>query len=43
MFLRAELTGQEVKTLRGIVATLARGKGLVRKWSTPPALIWPSF
>jgi len=31
MFLRAELTGQEVKTLRGIVATLARGKGLVRK------------
>ncbi|MBY0226318.1 MAG: RNA methyltransferase [Hyphomicrobium sp.] len=27
MFLRAEPTGQEVKTLRGIVATLVRGKG----------------
>jgi tRNA/rRNA methyltransferase len=31
MFLRAEPTGQEVKTLRGIVATLARGKGGTRK------------
>ena len=30
MFLRTELTGQEVKTLRGIVATLARGKGTGR-------------
>ncbi len=27
MFLRAEPTGQEVKTLRGIVATLVKGKG----------------
>lgn len=34
MFLRAEMTGQEVKTLRGIVATLARGKGSARKPST---------
>jgi tRNA/rRNA methyltransferase len=31
MFLRAEPTGQEVKTLRGIVATLARGKADGRK------------
>ena len=34
MFLRAEMTGQEVKTLRGIVATLAKGKGSARKPST---------
>ena len=27
MFLRAEPTGQEVKTLRGIVATLVKAKG----------------
>jgi len=31
MFVRAEPTGQEVKTLRGIVATLVRAKGQVRK------------
>jgi tRNA/rRNA methyltransferase len=31
MFLRAEPTGQEVKTLRGIVATLAKGKGTASK------------
>lgn len=31
MFLRAEPTAQEVKTLRGIVATLARGKGKAQK------------
>jgi tRNA/rRNA methyltransferase len=31
MFLRAEPTGQEVKTLRGIVATLVKAKGQGRK------------
>ena len=31
MFLRAEPTGQEVKTLRGIVATLVKGKAGPRK------------
>lgn len=31
MFVRTQMTGQEVKTLRGIVATLARGKGQARK------------
>lgn len=34
MFLRAGLTDQEVRTLRGIVATLANGKGRSRKPST---------
>ncbi len=34
MFLRAGLTQQEVRTLRGIVATLAEGKGKGRKSST---------
>jgi tRNA/rRNA methyltransferase len=31
MFLRAEPTGQEIKTLRGIVATLVKAKGQGRK------------
>jgi tRNA/rRNA methyltransferase len=30
-FLRANATDQEVRTLRGIVATLAQGKGRARK------------
>lgn len=34
MFVRCEPTEQEVKTLRGIVATLAHGKGKARKPST---------
>jgi tRNA/rRNA methyltransferase len=34
MFLRSELTEQEVRTLRGIVATLAKGKGRAAKPST---------
>lgn len=33
MFTRAGLTEQEVKTLRGIVATLSRGKGTARRSS----------
>ncbi|HRN89777.1 MAG TPA: RNA methyltransferase, partial [Hyphomicrobium sp.] len=34
MFTRMELTEQEVRSLRGIVATLALGKGRGRKPST---------
>ncbi|MGR9907860.1 hypothetical protein ACUOH5_26715, partial [Escherichia coli] len=34
MFARAEMTEQEVRTLRGIVATLVRAKGRARKSST---------
>ncbi len=34
MFLRANITEQEVRTLRGIVATLSHGKGKGRKPST---------
>ena len=34
MFTRMELTEQEVRSLRGIVATLAHGKGRGRKPST---------
>jgi tRNA/rRNA methyltransferase len=34
MIARAEPTEQEVRTFRGIVATLARGKGVARKSST---------
>ena len=34
MIARAEPTEQEVRTFRGIVATLAKGKGVARKSST---------
>ncbi|MCT6716655.1 hypothetical protein, partial [Staphylococcus aureus] len=34
MFTRMALTEQEVRTLRGIVATLSKGKGNSRKPST---------
>ena len=34
MFSRMGATEQEVRTLRGIVATLAKGKGQARKPST---------
>lgn len=34
MFARAEMTEQEVRTFRGIVATLVKGKGAARKSST---------
>jgi tRNA/rRNA methyltransferase len=40
---RLNATEQEVRTLRGIVATLAQGKGRGRKRGGEGALIWPSF
>ena len=42
MFSRMGATEQEVRTLRGIVATLAKGKGMAASRRLT-AIIWPSF